>query len=98
MGDVVTPGDAASSCLVVSYLTLRKAVGAISVALPFVLAVGNRILGGPGIQSSISAYYYTGMRDVFVGSLCVTGVLLPQGGVIRAVAGGRPAETRCSER
>jgi hypothetical protein len=27
------------------------------------------ILEGPGILRSISAYYYTGMRDVFVGIL-----------------------------
>ena len=76
MGDVVTPRGAASSCMVVSCLTLRKAVGILSIALPLVLVVGKRLLDGPGIQSSISAYYYTGMRDIFVGTLCATGVLL----------------------
>ena len=76
MGDVVTPGEATSSCRVVSCLKLRKAVGVISIALPFVLVVGKRLLEGPGIQSSISAYYYTSMRDVLVGTLCATGVLL----------------------
>ena len=65
-----------SSGLVISYLTLRKAIGIIGTALPFVLVVGKWLLDGWGIQSSISAYYYTSMRDVFVGTLCATGVFL----------------------
>lgn len=64
------------SPLVVSYLTLRKAVGYLGIALPFVLAFGGMLLHGPGIQSSISGYYHTGMRDVFVGTLCAIGVFL----------------------
>ena len=31
---------------------------------------------GPGILNSVSAYYHTGMRDVFVGSLCAIAVFL----------------------
>ena len=62
--------------LVLSYLGLRKAIGIIGIALPFVLAFGKILLEGPGIQSSISAYYYSGMRDVFVGSLCAIAVFL----------------------
>ena len=62
--------------LVISYLTLRRAVGIIGVALPFTLVLGKWLFQGWGIQSSISAYYYTGMRDVFVGSLCAIGVFL----------------------
>ncbi len=62
--------------LVLSYLDLRKAVGIIGFALPFVLAFGKIVLQGPGIQSSISGYYYTDMRNVFVGSLCAIGVFL----------------------
>jgi hypothetical protein len=62
--------------LVLSYLDLRKAVGIIGFALPFVLAFGKILLQGPGIQSSISSYYYTDMRNVFVGSLCAIGVFL----------------------
>jgi hypothetical protein len=65
-----------ADCLVISYLALRRAVGIIGSSLPFVLVVGTWLLDGWGIQSSISAYYYTGMRDVFVGSLCATGVFL----------------------
>lgn len=62
--------------LVLSYLGLRKAIGTIGTALPFVLAFGKILLESPGIQSSMSAYYYTVMRDVFVGSLCAIAVFL----------------------
>jgi len=62
--------------LVVSYLVLRRAIGIIGLALPFVLALGKIVFEGPGIQSSISAYYHTDMRDVLVGSLCAIGVFL----------------------
>jgi len=67
-----TPNDS----LLMSYLDLRQAIGIIGMALPFVLVVGKIVLSGPGIQSSISSYYYTVMRDVFVGSLCAIGVFL----------------------
>jgi len=62
--------------LVLSYLGLRKAIGIIGISLPFVLAFGKMIFESPGIQSSISAYYYTDMRDVFVGSLCAIAVFM----------------------
>jgi hypothetical protein len=62
--------------LVLSYLALRKAVGIIGFALPFVLAFGKVLLQGHGIQPSVSAYYYTDMGNVFVGSLCAIGVFL----------------------
>ena len=66
----------ADSSLVVSYLVLRRAIGIIGTALPFVLVIGKRLLAGPGLPPSMSAYYYTNMRDVFVGSLCAIGVFL----------------------
>jgi len=62
--------------LVLSYVALRKAVGIIGLALPFVLALGKMILQGPGIEGSISGYYYTDLGNVFVGSLCAIGVFL----------------------
>jgi hypothetical protein len=65
-----------SQDLVFSYLQLRKAVGIIGCALPFVLVIGKILLQGCGIQPSISAYYYTDMRGVFVGSLCAIGMFL----------------------
>ena len=65
-----------SNALVISYLGLRKAIGIIGMALPFVLVLGKMLFESPGIQSSISSYYYTVMRDVFVGSLCAIGIFL----------------------
>jgi hypothetical protein len=62
--------------LVISYLGLRKAVGIIGIALPFVLAIGKILVDGAGLEMSMSEYYYTGMRNVFVGSLCAISVFL----------------------
>ena len=62
--------------LVFSYLALRKTIGLLGIALPFVLSLGALILFHAGIQSSISSYYYTGMRDVFVGTLFVIGFFM----------------------
>lgn len=61
---------------VLSYMTLRKAVGIVAIALPLVLVLGKWLLEGPGLPRSISAYYYTGMRDVMVGSLCAIAIFL----------------------
>lgn len=55
--------------LVISYLKLRKAVGLIGIALPLVLVAGTVVVRGFSIEPSISDYYYTHMRNVFVGSL-----------------------------
>lgn len=69
------PGSARS--LVLSYLALRGLIGVIGMSLPIVLVLGKiYVFHSPGIQSSVSAYYYTGMRDVFVGSLCAIGIFL----------------------
>lgn len=62
--------------LVLSYLGLRKTIGYIGIALPFVLVFGKIILESSGILSSISDYYYSVMRDVFVGSLCAIAIFL----------------------
>lgn len=61
---------------VLSYTSLRRSVGAIGVALPPVLAIGAAVLFDVGLLSSVSAYYYTGMRGVLVGGLCAIGVFL----------------------
>jgi hypothetical protein len=62
--------------LVFSYLQLRKAIGALGLALPFVLAFGAKIFYDQGVQSSISSYYWTGMRDILVGTLFAIGFFL----------------------
>jgi hypothetical protein len=67
---------AMNDSLVISYLGLRKAIGVAGIALPFVLALGRLATDGFGIERSISAYYHTGMRDVFVGGVCAVAFFL----------------------
>jgi hypothetical protein len=63
--------------LLISYLTLRKAVGLLGFTLPIVLVVGSAIIGDcEEVQSSISAYYHTTMRNIFVGILCAIALFL----------------------
>jgi len=62
--------------IVLSYLQLRKAVGIVALALPFALAIPWFFLRGYIIESSISSYYYTGMRNLFVGSLCAIAMFM----------------------
>jgi hypothetical protein len=61
--------------MVLSYLALRVLVGVIGVALPWVLLFGNWLVAA-GTQPSMSGYYYTPMRNVFVGALCSLAVFL----------------------
>ncbi|MFD9889124.1 DUF998 domain-containing protein [Amycolatopsis sp. NPDC059027] len=65
-----------STTLVHSYLFLRRAIGVIGLALPVLLIVGTLAVDGGGLLNSISGYYYTSTRDVFVGSMCAIGVFL----------------------
>jgi len=63
--------------LVRSYLFLRKGVGILGVALPFVLIIGAIILDHHlELSYSLSAYYYSVMGSVFVGSLWAIGIFL----------------------
>lgn len=62
--------------MVMSYWELRKSVGRIGIGLPLVMVAGKYLFEGPGIQTSISAYYYTVMRDVLVGSLWAIAIFL----------------------
>jgi hypothetical protein len=59
-----------------TYLSLRLGIAAIGVALPVMLWIGALQLEGLPLQSSMSAYYYTGMRDVFVGASFAVGFAL----------------------
>lgn len=62
--------------LIFSYLALRQAIGFLGIALPFLVSLGALLIFRTGFQGSISGYYYTGMRDVFVGVLWAIGVFL----------------------
>jgi hypothetical protein len=63
--------------LVLSYLTVRKIIGILGFFLPLMLAAGSMILGScDEIQPSISNFYHTAMRDVFVGYMCALSIFL----------------------
>ena len=80
--DLKTPTDST----VMHMRSLRMAIGWIGLALPFALVVGENFrdwfitrtsaVGNSFIEPSISAYFHTGMRELFVGSMCATGVFL----------------------
>ncbi len=65
-----------SNEFVVSYLTLRQMVGWAGLLMPITVRLGALIFEGIYSTDSISAYYYTGMRDVFVSTLVLGGALL----------------------
>jgi len=63
--------------LLVSYLTLRKVVGALGMLLPIIVAVwGFFLLGWWRLEPSISDYYCLRTRDAFVGILFTIGWFL----------------------
>lgn len=61
-----------------SYLLIRTIVGVFGILLPLILIIGEAyfLRGSVQLRGSLSGYYHTPMRDIFVASLCVTGFLL----------------------
>ena len=57
-----------------SYRNLRAIIGYVGLTLPVVLLLAGLVDGH--IESSISAYYYTKVGNVFTGALCVIGIFL----------------------
>jgi hypothetical protein len=79
------PRTTSKNPAVLSYYAMRRAVGLTALTLPFALGLGsilsallgpNHALPHPLLQRSISDYYYTPMRDYYVGSLCAIGAFL----------------------
>ena len=62
--------------LIISYLTLRRFIGILAMALPIVVVVGGFLQEGLHVQGSLSGYYYTNMRDVLVGLLSAVSLFL----------------------
>jgi hypothetical protein len=62
--------------LVISYLGVRRAIGAVGLLLPILLGPVGWLVFGVEIQDNMSSYYHTLLRDVFVGALCTIGVFL----------------------
>jgi hypothetical protein len=68
--------DAHDSACVKSYLLLQRAIGWAGLLMPLAVRVGGLLLDGIRTTDSLSAYYYTSMRDIFVATTVLTGALL----------------------
>ena len=62
---------------IISYYTMRRAIGILGISLPLILLAGSFLLGGcKEVQGSISTYYHTNMRNIFVGFNCAVAFFL----------------------
>ena len=78
--------DEPNASAVIAVRSLRRAIGLIAVLLPWTLVLSERLRhvlfgervgpAGPWIERSISAYFHTGVREIFVGTLGAIGVFL----------------------
>lgn len=59
-----------------SYTSLKLTTGLVGLLMPWAVRLGGYLTEGITVSGTVSAYYYTGMRDVFVGTLAVVGALL----------------------
>ncbi len=60
------------------YQGMRLAIGGLGLLLPPLIVGLEPLLfdGQPAPRGSLSAYYYSGLREVFVGGVCAIGVFL----------------------
>ena len=72
------PTDGAEVEVIRSHLLMRTVVGLLGILLPIVLVFGDILFldGGVSARGSLSAYYHSGLRDVFVGALVISGTAL----------------------
>jgi len=61
--------------LVLSYHRVRRALGILGVLLPLILIIGG-LLSNARLEPSISDFYHTKLRDIFVGCLFAIGIFL----------------------
>lgn len=61
---------------ILSYKGLRRLIGFLGISLPFICIVGGLLYGNQQIEHSISAYYHTNMRDIFVGVIFLMSMFL----------------------
>ena len=47
-----------------SYLTLRKGIGYLGLALPFILGIGGMLLAAPGMAMSLSLLKFVGQASL----------------------------------
>lgn len=55
--------------IIISYIALRRLIGILGMLLPFICILGGLLFAALYVEPSISDYYYTNMRDFFVGLL-----------------------------
>jgi hypothetical protein len=66
-----TPPPRPPGNIMITYMTLRKVIGWLGISLSPVMVLGNFILDHTHVpQVSLSAYYYTSMRNQFEGIIC----------------------------
>ncbi|MBE9518716.1 MAG: hypothetical protein IMY68_09105 [Bacteroidetes bacterium] len=62
---------------IISYYTMRRAIGILGITLPLILLAGSFQFGGcKEVHGSISTYYHTNMRNIFVGFNCAVALFL----------------------
>jgi hypothetical protein len=61
---------------IISYRNLRRSLGILGILLPLVCFFGGLIISKLPLQQSISFYYYTNVRDFFVGFMVCMSVFL----------------------
>jgi len=63
--------------IIISYITMRRVIGFFGFFLVPVLIIGSLLLDCPKeIKVSVSAYYYSHMRNVLIGVLCCISLFL----------------------
>ncbi len=62
--------------IVISYKSLRRLIGFLGILLPLICITFGWFFGSYKVQPSISLYYYTNVRDFFVGILFVMSLFL----------------------
>ncbi len=62
--------------LIINYMSFRKALGFMGIGLPILLILCSIVWNNGHIESSISNYYFTRLRDVFVVTLSAMSLFL----------------------
>jgi hypothetical protein len=63
--------------IIISFRTMRRLIGILGISLPVILFTWSVLLTGSHfLLDSISSYYHTNLRDVFVGILCAVSLFL----------------------
>ena len=70
--------DPGSAPYIRSYVFMRRVIGRLALILPPLIVFGEPLVfdDRPFPLGSLSAYYYSGFREIFVGLLCAIGVFL----------------------